>query len=175
MLVFRTATLHDIPALNQLVNSAYRGDYSRQGWTTEADLLDGQRTDELALRELIETPGQQLELALNSEQKLLGCVHLRRELPETIYFGMLTVGPSLQGQGLGKKLLEHIELIARHEGMRFIRMTVLPQRKELIAFYERRGFRPTGKIEAFPVNDPRYGLPKVSGLELKEFLKKLVD
>lgn len=173
MIRFRTALLQDAPTLARLVNSAYRGDYAKKGWTTEADLLDGQRTDEEALLEIIQTSGHQIELALDEADQILGCIHIRRESPSTLYFGMLTVEPSAQTQGIGKQLLNHIEQLARNEGLKFIRMTVLPQRKELIAYYERRGFKATGQSEPFPVNDPRYGLPKVTGLVLMEYIKKL--
>src|ERR1700759_310499 len=93
----------DIPALNILVNSAYRGEQSKQGWTTEADLLDGIRTDEKSLRELMLQPGSAI-LKYEEENKILGCVHLKQE-GNKIYLGMLTVSPQLQGKGIGKILL----------------------------------------------------------------------
>lgn len=173
MILFQTATAHDLSTLVKLVNSAYRGDSSRQGWTTEADLLDGQRTDEAALLEIIQTPDNQIEMAFEANSnRILGSVHLRKEA-EALYFGMLTVDPSLQGQGFGKILLSHLENVARAYGLKKIRFTVIPFRKELIAFYERRGFKATGKFEIFPENDPRYGIPKVSGLTLAEYIKVL--
>jgi ribosomal protein S18 acetylase RimI-like enzyme len=173
MIRFRTATLRDANQLAKLVNSAYRGDYAKTGWTTEADLLDGQRTDAKALEEIIQTPLNQIDLAVDINDQILGCIHIRRELPDTLYFGMLTVEPAAQGQGLGKQLLQLTESLARAENLSFIRMTVIPQRNELISYYERRGFKATGKFEAFPVDDPRYGLPKVSGLVLMEYIKNL--
>ncbi len=172
MIQFRTATLKDTLELSKLVNSAYRGDYAKKGWTTEADLLDGQRTDDEALNEIISTPLNQIELAMNEKDQMIGSIHIRRELPDTLYFGMLTVEPAVQTQGIGKQLLQHIEALARREHLNFIRMTVLPQRKELINFYERRGFKATGKSEDFPV-DSRYGIAKVEGLILMEYIKTL--
>ena len=172
MIQFRTATLNDTHALAKLVNSAYRGDYAKKGWTTEADLLDGQRTDAEALDEIIRTPHNQIELAIDEKQEIIGSVHIRRELPDTLYFGMLTVEPAAQAQGIGKQLLQHIEGIASREHLKQIRMTVLPQREELISFYERRGFNATGRSEEFPV-DPRYGIAKVHGLILMEYIKTL--
>lgn len=175
MIRFQTATSKDLNDLSQLVNSAYRGDYSKQGWTTEADLLDGQRTDPAALREIIETPLNQIEIAFEGKSlKMLGSVHIKQELPDTLYFGMLTIEPTLQGQGFGKILMDHVERVARAYNLKKIRITVIPSRHELIAFYERRGFKATGKVEAFPEGDPRYGIPKVAGLTLKEFEKVLV-
>ena len=173
MIRFQTATTNDSQNLAQLVNSAYRGDSSKQGWTTEADLLDGQRTDAPSLNTLIETPANQFELVFEGKsEKLLGSVHLVQEEPETLYFGMLTVDPTLQGQGFGKILLQHAEDVARGYGYKKLRCTVIPTRKELIDFYKRRGFKETGKFEEFPV-DEKFGIPKVEGLKLQEFIKEL--
>lgn len=174
MIRFQTATIQDAKSLADLVNSAYRGEHSKKGWTTEADLLDGQRTDAEALTQIIETPLNQIELAYEGKSlKLLGSVHLLQELPDTIYFGMLTIEPTLQGQGFGKILINHVEQVARAMGLKRIRITVIPSRHELIDFYKRRGFKETGKTEPFPLGDPRFGIPKVEGLELKEFEKIL--
>jgi N-acetylglutamate synthase-like GNAT family acetyltransferase len=170
MITFRKAELNDIEKLHHLVNSAYRGDFSKKGWTTEADLLGGQRTDPEGLREMIHTPHSQIELALN-EGEILGCVYLRNE-SDAVYFGMLTVNPEQQTQGLGKQLLSRVEELTRAWGKNTIRMTVIGQRHELIAFYERRGYQRTGKTEPFPDHDPRFGLPKTK-LLFHEFVKKL--
>lgn len=170
MTTFRKAEISDIPSLHLLVNSAYRGDSSKKGWTTEADLLDGQRTDPEGLREVIEDPQSQIELAVE-EGKILGCVFIKSE-EEGLYFGMLTVNPELQTQGIGKKLLLRVEDVARAMNKNTIRMTVIGQRQELIAFYERRGYRRTGKTEPFPAHDPRFGLPKTD-LVFHEFKKTI--
>jgi ribosomal protein S18 acetylase RimI-like enzyme len=173
MIHFRTAQINDAKLITNLVNSAYRGDYSRQGWTTEADLIEGQRTDDASIIKMIQSQGEQIEIALNSEEKVVGCVFLKQEDETTLYFGMLTVEPSLQGAGLGKKILLHIESIARKENKDKIRLTVIPLRKELIEFYERRGFKATGRLEDFPYDDPANGNPKISDLKLKEYIKTL--
>jgi ribosomal protein S18 acetylase RimI-like enzyme len=173
MIHFKTAQIDEAKLITNLVNSAYRGDYSRQGWTTEADLIEGQRTDEASIIKMIQTQDEQIEIAFNSEEKVVGCVFLKREDENTLYFGMLTVDPSLQGAGLGKKILLHIESIARKENKDKIRLTVIPQRKELIEFYERRGFIATGRQEDFPSHDPANGKPKINDLKLKEYIKTL--
>lgn len=175
MIRFQTATIHDAKNLSKLVNSAYRGDYSKNGWTTEADLLDGQRTDEESLSALIEAPLNQIELMFEGKSlNIVGSVHLVQELPDTLYFGMLTIEPSLQSRGFGKILLKHAENVARGYGFKKIRCTVIPARVELIAFYKRRGFKETGNFEKFPV-DPKFGIPKVSDLNLQEFIKVLEE
>jgi len=174
MIWFQTATLLQAQELAHLVNSAYRGEYAEQGWTSEASILGGQRTDAESLSAIIQTPHHQIELAFdNVSKQLIGCVHLIQEAPNTLYFGMLTVEPKLQGQGLGKILLNHVESVAKAYGLGRIRFTVIPTRTELVAFYERRGYRPTGRTEPFPENDPKFGLPKVSDLVLKEYEKIL--
>lgn len=158
MITFRTATQHDLPELVNFVNSAYRGDSSKAGWTTEADLLDGQRTDEGKLSEMIEATDSRIELAFE-DKLLLGCVYLSK-LESALYLGMLTVRPGLQNKGLGKLLLQRAEDIARASQLKKIRMTVINSRTELISFYERRGYKFTGETEPFPENDPRFGIPK---------------
>jgi len=148
----------DIAALNVLVNSAYRGEQSKQGWTTEADLLDGIRTDEESLRELILQPGSAI-LKYEEENKILGCVHLKQE-GNKIYLGMLTVSPQLQGKGIGKILLAASEEEARERNCRAVFMSVISVRTELIDWYKKRGYYDTGFTKPFPENDPRFGIPK---------------
>ena len=173
MIHFKTAEKKEAQFITNLVNSAYRGDYSRHGWTTEADLIEGQRTDLSSIIKMIQTDGEQIEIAINHAGKVMGCVFIKREDHRTLYFGMLTVEPTLQGSGLGKKLLHHIESIARQEKRDRIRLTVIPERLELIDFYQRRGFQATGNLEDFPYDDPSNGRPKVKDLKLKEYIKTL--
>ncbi|MBI3565744.1 MAG: GNAT family N-acetyltransferase [Elusimicrobia bacterium] len=173
MTAFRPAVLRDAPAVVALVNSGYRGEGSKKGWTTEADLLGGQRTDEGKVSEMIATRGSRVELAFAGDGALLGCVHLKKEGDGSCYLGMLTVDPTRQGGGLGKELMARSEAVAREWGCRRMRMTVISVRAELLAFYERRGYAKTGKTEPFPEGDPRFGLPKVRGLAFVELEKPL--
>lgn len=171
MATFRTATLQDVDSLVKLINSAYRGDYSKQGWTTEADLLGGQRTDQETLKQLLKEQRNQIEVAVDETGHIIACVHVRVEPPKTLYFGMLTVEPKLQTKGLGKQLIRHVEMLTKVMALSKIRCTVIHTRAELVSFYERRGYRPTGKVEEFPMNDPKFGIPKVSEIKLLEFEK----
>lgn len=164
------ATAADAYELNQLVNSAYRGDSSRQGWTTEADLLDGTRTDAETIKELIETPGITL-LKYVEEGEILGCVELKSE-KDKLYLGMLTVKPSTQGKGIGKQLLNVAEAEAIKQKCTTIYMTVISVRKELIDWYIRHGYQLTGERKPFAFNDPRFGQPKTK-LEFVVLDKKL--
>ena len=158
-LVIRDAATADIPALHRLIESAYRGEASRAGWTTEADLLAGQRTDPEDLATLLEDPRQAMLTAWRGEQ-LLGCVLIADRGEATGYFGMLSVSPTLQGGGLGRRLVEaaHAALAERF-GARRVRISVFPQRETLIEWYRRLGYAPTGETLPFPYGDPRFGLP----------------
>lgn len=149
----------DIPALNVLINSAYRGDQSRQGWTTEADLLDGIRTDEEAIKELMQLPSSVI-LKYEEHDKLLGCVHLQQK-NNKIYLGMLTVSPQLQNKGIGKILLAAAEEEARKRNCSVVFMSVISIRTELINWYKKHGYYDTGVVQPFPENNPRFGIPKM--------------
>ena len=169
-LTFRPATLTDIPALIALVTSAYRGDASKQGWTTEADMLDGQRIDAEALRHDIERTDSRILLALENGE-VLACAHVAIE-DGTGYFGMFAVSPDQQGSGVGKRMMAEAERLVREDwGLPGMRMTVIDIRDELIAFYERRGYARTGRKKPFPYGDERFGIPKRDDLRF-EILEK---
>jgi ribosomal protein S18 acetylase RimI-like enzyme len=153
-----TATPADISRLTQFVNAAYRGETARQGWTTEADLLDGQRIDEAGLRDMLALPNATILLCQNAAGELLGSFHAQAKGP-ILYLSMLAVAPTGQTQGVGKFLLSAAEDYGRQHGCTTSRMTVISVRLELIAYYERRGYQLTGDAEPFPT-DPRYGIPK---------------
>ncbi|KQX15612.1 GNAT family N-acetyltransferase [Flavobacterium sp. Root420] len=142
------ATLQDIPALNILINSAYRGETSKKGWTTEANLLEGKRTNEEELMETILNPKNTI-LKYTENDKIIGSV-LLVEKEHQLYLGMLTVSPELQNSGIGKKLLAEAENHAKSLGLSSIIMTVISVREELIAWYKRHGYVDTGEREAFP-------------------------
>ena len=174
-LTFRPATLADIDALVVLVTSAYRGDASKQGWTTEADMLDGRRTGADDVQACMARPDSRIVLAerphADGSRELLACAHVSVE-DGAGYFGMFSVRPDLQGAGLGKALLAEAERVVREEWrLPSMRMTVIDIRDELIAFYERRGYSRTGIKKPFPYGDERYGLPKRDDLRF-EILEK---
>ena len=169
---FRAATPADLDAIVALVTSAYRGDTSRAGWTTEADFLDGNRIDAEVLRTDIERPGSRVLLAERGGE-LLACAHVSEE-DGAGYFGMFSVVPGLQGGGIGKQVLAECERIARDEWrLPAMRMTVIDIRDELIAFYERRGYRRTGILKPFPYGDERFGLPRRDDLRFEVLEKAL--
>lgn len=172
-LYLRPATLLDVPALVALVNSAYRGESSRLGWTTEADLLDGQRIDAEALAADIEAAGH-VVLVYEEDGAAAACVHLERTGDTGCYLGMLTTRPVMQAAGIGKAMVAAAERWAvEHWGARVMHMTVLSLRRELIAWYERRGYRQTGERKPFPYGDERFGLPRRDDLEFLVLVKDL--
>ncbi|TQF06721.1 GNAT family N-acetyltransferase [Kitasatospora acidiphila] len=171
-LAFRPATAADVPALVELVESAYRGESSRVGWTTEADLLDGQRTDPQSLAATLAQPDTVVLLA-ERDGALLACCSLERRATAA-YFGMFSVRPAQQGGGVGRAVLAEAERFAGGEwGAAELEMTVIVQREDLIAWYERRGFRRTGELSPFPYGDERFGLPKRDDLAFEKLVKAL--
>lgn len=156
----------DLDAIAALVNSAYRGESSRAGWTTEADYLDGQRTDpETLRRDLAANPRARLLMLKDGpDQPLLGCVWLEPAKDDTWYLGMLTVTPTLQDRQLGRTMLAAAEAYAAGEGARRIQMTVVSIRDTLIAWYERRGYAFTGETRPFPYDDDLFGVPRRADL-----------
>jgi GNAT superfamily N-acetyltransferase len=153
------ATPADISRLHVLIEGGYRGDSARRGWTHEADLLGGQRTDVAALAEILADPAQTL-LVAKADGALLGCVLVSDVGGGVAVLGMLTVDPALQGGGLGRKLIAAAEQHARGLGAALMEMSVIRQRSELIAYYERRGYTLTGREKPFPLDDRRFGEPK---------------
>ncbi len=139
------ATPADIPAIVALLNSAYRGESSEQGWTTEAHLIGGNvRTDETSLQQVMELPGSVLLKYLNTDQEISGCVNLQQKAAK-LYLGMFAVSPLLQGFGIGKQLLKAAEEYATQLNIPAIFMQVITQRTELIDWYKRYGYQETGE------------------------------
>jgi ribosomal protein S18 acetylase RimI-like enzyme len=154
---FRKAVAADAQAIVELVNSGYRGDASRAGWTTEADYLVGKRTDLDEIRRLIADADTIMLLCLRKDE-IIGSVQLQRTVGAA-YLGMFVVRPDLQGLGIGKQFLFEAEAtVVREWGTQKIQMTVITLRQELIAYYERRGYRRTGVFKPFPIEDTRSSL-----------------
>lgn len=152
------ATRKDIPQLVSLINGAYRGEGAKKGWTTEADLLDGIRTDAASLEEMIKKNNAVILQSLNENNELQGCVYLEK-MESKMYLGMLTVAPLLQSKGIGKQLLLAAEKYASEQKCVAIEMNVISVRKELIAWYEKYKYYTTGYTKPFPDN-VKFGIPK---------------
>ncbi len=170
---FRDATPDDVNALVALVTSAYRGEASRSGWTTEADLLDGARLDADVLRHDLARPDSRVIVIDGADGRPLACAHVAIE-DGCGYFGMFAVDPTLQGRGTGDALLTECERVARETWhMPAMRMTVIDIRDALIAWYERRGYRRTGIHKPFPYGDDRFGIPRRDDLRFEILEKRL--
>ena len=165
------ATVQDVSDLNFLINSAYRGESSKKGWTTEANILEGIRTSEKELSKIIEKPNSSIFKFIENDT-IIACVLLEIK-KNNLYLGMLTVSPEIQNSGIGKKILKFAEDYASKLNLPKIVMTVISVREELIAWYKRNGYFDTGIKEPFPMDNPEFGLPK----QTLEFivLEKIVE
>jgi ribosomal protein S18 acetylase RimI-like enzyme len=152
----RRATHADLTELHALVERAYRGEGAKAGWTHEADIIrEGQRTSHDILAATIDDDNERLLMATEGD-RIVGCVQISDRGHGTTYLGLLTVDPQLQAGGVGKRLIDAAErtAVAAFEA-HAMEMTVIDQRAELIAYYQRRGYHLTGERRAFPVElDP---------------------
>jgi len=163
-LCFEKAGIHQAQAISDLINLTYRGSI---GWTTEAAIIQGDRTNRQEIEAAMLNPGGHF-FVVNQLSTPAACIYIASE-QEHAYIGFFSVHPSLQGQGFGSYMLEQAEIFARDslQAHTFV-LFVISQRPELIAFYQRRGYRGTGRIEAFP---SYLGTPKITGLTI-EYLEK---
>ncbi|MDQ2678670.1 MAG: GNAT family N-acetyltransferase [Actinomycetota bacterium] len=170
---FRIADDADVDALVDLVERAYRGDSSREGWCTEADLLDGQRVDAAMMRSTIDDPDA-VVLVLHDAGQPVACCELRRVAAGMATLGMFAVDPTQQAGGLGRRVIDEGErLVAERWGAERLEITVIDVRTSLIEWYERRGFERTGELRPFPYGDERFGVPRVDGLRFAVLEKRL--
>ena len=154
----RPASEADFPAIIALTNRAYREAAGQTGWKVES-LVGGQRIDADLLRDDLVKPGAMLLIARDAGGDPLGHVRLDAAADGVWYLAMLTVSPDRQDAGLGRTLLAAAEAYARDHGAHRIRMSVIHQRTELIAWYERRGYVRTGETQPFPYGDRCFGAP----------------
>ena len=174
-LKFRTATPNDSDSLAAFINAAYRGESSDKGWTTESHLLAGLRTDGADIREIMSKSDSNFLLAFDPSHpgQIIGSVHLEKRPDHHCYLGMFSVSPLVQAQGIGRTLLARAEEFARETYQsKIMEMTVISVRHELIAWYERRGYKKTGKAIPFPVHE-KFGVLKVESLEMAVLSKNL--
>ncbi len=94
--------------------------------------------------------------------------------PDALYLGMFAVSPLAQGNGIGKSLLFAAENHALENNCNRIVISVISSRIELIDWYSRHGYVPTGYSIAFDAIEGRFGDPKVVGISLIE-MEKVFD
>lgn len=175
MLEHRLAQVSDIPVICALVNAAYRGESSRAGWTTEADLLTGVRTSERTIQALIERDDACILLGEEPGGVVVACICLERhpESADTVHLGMFAVSPLLQNRGYGKTMMVAAEKLAVAQwAVESAEMMVISLRQELIAFYQRLGYQPTGEKLPFP-HQPDMWQAQVENMQLITLRKEL--
>lgn len=171
-MAIKKATIADVHELITLVNSAYRGEDSRQGWTTEADILDGARTDRDMLIEQINTKDAAIIIYTDeTTNQIIGSIY-QEVKGNKLYVGMLSVSPLAQGKGIGTLLLDFAAAYGREHNCNVLTGTIIGGRAELMNWYSRYGFRYTGNTFPFP-SEKRFGIPK-RPLELLEIEKDII-
>jgi len=174
MLNSHKADLIDAESVAKLINGSYRGETSRKGWTTEADILDGARTTTAEVVKIINRPDAFVLIGvLDDEIVATVCCELQIiAFKHTVHFGMVAVKPSLQNKGYGKDVITAAETMTKREWrVAGFHMAVISLRTELIEFYERLGYMRTGELKDFP-EDSDLWQPKVADLKF-EYLAKL--
>ncbi len=171
--------LDRIDEVVDLINRTNRGETSQAGWTTEAAWIEGNRTS----REwLLEERAQKNRILYGAREPgksdILGCLVLEDRVTERgqiMYLGMLSVDPLQQNRSIGKFLMRQAEILAISRGAILITLGVLNRRDELIAWYERQGYRKTGLSRSIEGIDARFGHAKVEGLSFFILEKGIVS
>lgn len=139
------ANIKDAKQLELLINTAYRGETAKLGWTHEADLIAGDvRVNEAMVLENLSAIDAVFLKYIDDKSEIIGCVHLKQN-EQKIYLGMFSVHPIQQGSGVGKQLLLAAEEYATYLGINIIYMTVISLRTELIDWYKTKGYKATGE------------------------------
>lgn len=150
-IVIRRATPDDFPSLSVIINKAYRGTDS---WTTEAHLVRGQR---ITVEELNKLRDPILVAEVPEENIIIGCisaeywdVHTDMGLPEkSALLGLFAVDPNFQSAGVGSKLMRECVQMIKDYGCKTAVLWVINGRSDIISWYERQGFKWTGKVRDF--------------------------
>jgi ribosomal protein S18 acetylase RimI-like enzyme len=171
---FRPGAPADAESLVQLIRSAYRGESSRQGWTSEADLVGGDRINVEQVLASIEGPNSFM-LVRDDGNSIIACCHVEDRGSNLAYFGTFAVAPTEQGVGLGRRMLAEAERSAvLRFGSTVLELTVLAQQEKLLAWYERLGFSRSGETRPFPA-DPQFARPLRNDLYFVVLSKNLAE
>ncbi|RSM10864.1 hypothetical protein CEP52_003344 [Fusarium oligoseptatum] len=163
-LQFRIATPDDAPQLQQLIQAAFRAEDSRKDWVGDAELAANFCISVDEVLPKITSPDSEMIMAFDDNGALAGTVgvfHRNDDLARLFY---LAVDQTLHRGGIGRQVLEYAEgYCQRTWGVKKLGLDALTLRKELISWYMRRGYVPTGEITPFPVD-------KLNGRALPEGL-----
>lgn len=170
---FRDATPADACALVALINGAYRPPSQSPGWTAETGIIEGSRTDERTVATEIGGDGRYLVGSEVLGGPIVTCVSVTPMRDSALYLSAIAVDPARQDHGIGRSLLGEVERQGRAGGIEVLRMSVIDARRELIAWYERRGFVRTGEVLDFPYGDDSVGRPLRQDLSLVVLEKRL--
>lgn len=152
-LLVRRAARADAAPLKTLIESGYRGDSARRGWTHEADIVENERIAMDDLCAMLGDPSTHFLIAEDAG-KAIGCIAVTDKGHGRAYFGLLCVDPARQSNGLGSRLIEAAEERARSFGASVMEISVFENRAELIVMYQRKGYCDTGRRDPFPTPQP---------------------
>ncbi len=162
------AKIKDSKNIANLVNQAYRGDI---GWTKEGHLVDGNRISQKQVENIILDKTSHL-LITRDNTDIISCICIEKK-EDSAYFGLFAVDPNIQSNGIGKKVLKLAEEYTKEIlSLNKIKMVVISQRKELIEYYERRGYLKTKINQEYPKNLD-VGNPKIKGLTIEHLEKNI--
>lgn len=167
---FSLAQSFQAEAISRLVNSAYRPEPNNcAGWTHESLIVMGSRIAPAQVTQILSQSQYCIYLA-HFQNTLVGAIQATR-LADSIELGMFAVDPAFQNSSIGSQLMAHAEQTAGADAMTS-HIYVVHTQEALIQFYERRGYRKTGKLEPYPVN-AGVGTPKGIELHLVHMVKQL--
>ncbi len=132
----RTATEHDFDSILTLINKAF-----------EVERFFKNR-DRLSAEELRSTFKSGIFLVSEEVGAITGCIFVKKT-GDRAYFGLLSVEPSRQKSGVGRRLIAAAEEFARETGARFMDIRVIHLRTELPVIYAKLGYHVTG-TEPYP-------------------------
>jgi len=137
----RRATDDDVPALTRLINAAYR-DLGEMGLN-----FTGVSQDEATTRTRMN--GCEV-FVIERQERLVGTVKIRIRDADGIRYAELTqlaVDPAQQHGGLGTRLVGHVEQRAIELGVERVRLDTAIPARDLVRWYERRGYAAIGEIQ----------------------------
>ncbi|KAJ9488798.1 hypothetical protein VN97_g4481 [Penicillium thymicola] len=148
---FRVATEKDAAQLQQLVESAFRAEDSRKGWTDDLGLSSSFHLDVQDILAMINKLDSVMLMATDDQNTLVGSIGTSKRDANQARLYMLAVDTSVQRGGIGRQILAYAEDYCQQTwGVTTLGLNALSNREELISWYSRRGYKPTGETSPFP-------------------------